>query len=132
MEREINIIEMIKSRRYFKLCLNRLLPRETRIKLKERSRYIPLDPDQDNSLHRVLVKATSIERGAIAGNLEENFTDDFYSSGSEAENRAQGSKVPALTGSASLLGSNRALPSEQYQLQNSDLQYSVSQLLEDD
>ena len=45
MNKEIDIIEMVKSRRYFKMALRYLLPAKVRMDLKERSRYISVDPD---------------------------------------------------------------------------------------
>ena len=46
MDREIDIIELIKSQRYFKLVIKHLLSPEMRMKIKERSRYIRIDPDE--------------------------------------------------------------------------------------
>ena len=45
LNQEIDIIELIKSRRYFKMALRHLLPPKVRMELKERSRYISVDPD---------------------------------------------------------------------------------------
>ena len=43
--REINIIEIIKSRRIFMNALKMLLTKKQRMKLKETSRYISINPD---------------------------------------------------------------------------------------
>ena len=43
--RETNIIEIIKSRRYFNAALRFLMSKEQRLKLKERSRYLVVNPD---------------------------------------------------------------------------------------
>ena len=48
MDKEIDIIEMIKSRRFFKLAFRELLPAKKRMELKEKSRYIMVDPDNDS------------------------------------------------------------------------------------
>ena len=45
MDKEINIIDIIKSRRFFTLALRKLLSYKDRMDLKERSRYIIIDPD---------------------------------------------------------------------------------------
>ena len=44
MQKETDIIEMIKTRRYLKKALRKLLTLKQRMKLKERSRYICVDP----------------------------------------------------------------------------------------
>ena len=78
MEKEIDIIELIKSRRFFKLALKHLLTKEMRMQLKERSRYLLIDPEKETT-------STSIERsnsnsqGAKKGS-QINLTDGFYSS----------------------------------------------------
>ena len=40
LEREINIVEIIKSRRFFKAAIQKLLSEEQRFNLKSRSRYV--------------------------------------------------------------------------------------------
>ena len=45
--KEINIIEIVKSRRFFNQALKLLLSKKKRMELKERSRYISIDPDSD-------------------------------------------------------------------------------------
>ena len=46
LEREINIIEIVKKLRYFRKAINFLIVHRTRYDLKERTRYITIDPDQ--------------------------------------------------------------------------------------
>ena len=46
MSKETDIVEVIKSRRYFNLALKKLLSTKERMKLKERSRYFCIDPDK--------------------------------------------------------------------------------------
>ena len=48
MDDEIDIIEMIKSRRFFKTAFRQLIPSEERMRLKEKSRYIMIDPESDD------------------------------------------------------------------------------------
>ena len=45
MSKETDIVEMIKTRRYFNLALRKLLSAPERMKLKERSRYLCIDPE---------------------------------------------------------------------------------------
>ena len=47
MDQEIDIIEIIKSTRFFHLAIRKLLTHKDRLDLKERSRYILIDPDTD-------------------------------------------------------------------------------------
>ena len=49
MEDEINIMEIVKSRRYFKNALRILLPREQRLSMREKSNYICIDPSDDET-----------------------------------------------------------------------------------
>ena len=49
MEDEINIIEIVKSRRYFKNALKMLLSREQRLYMREQSNYNIIDPSDDES-----------------------------------------------------------------------------------
>ena len=48
LNREINIIEIVKSWRYYESALRYLLPENQRLNFKERSRYIMIDPDVDD------------------------------------------------------------------------------------
>ena len=54
LTKETNIIEIIKSRRYFTRALRLLLTKDQRMRLKERSRYISLNPDADQSKRNLL------------------------------------------------------------------------------
>ena len=45
MQQETNIIEIIKSRRYFNAALHFLLDKKQRMRLKERGRYTVINPD---------------------------------------------------------------------------------------
>lgn len=46
LEKETNIIEIVKSRRYLSEAVRLLLSKEQRKKLKERSRYLIVNPDK--------------------------------------------------------------------------------------
>ena len=47
IEKEINIVNIVQSRRYFNLALEELLTYDQRRKLREKSRYIVVDPSSD-------------------------------------------------------------------------------------
>ena len=48
MQRETNILELVKSRRYFNPAIRFLLTKNQRMKLKERGRYTVINPDYTN------------------------------------------------------------------------------------
>ena len=48
LEKELNVIELIKSRRYFARALKMLVPPETRLRLREETRYLVIDPDSED------------------------------------------------------------------------------------
>ena len=48
LEKEMNIIELIKSQRYFARALKSLIPREKRLQLREQTRYLVVDPDEED------------------------------------------------------------------------------------
>ena len=85
MNQEIDIIEMIKTRRYLKLCLRELLPQKVRMDLKQRSRYLLIDPDQgpkgpDDEVQEMLFDSV-LDKYEYELNQEDVFlTDGFYSS----------------------------------------------------
>ena len=47
LDKEVNIIEIVKSWRYFESAIKFLLSEKKRLDLKERSRYLTVDPDPD-------------------------------------------------------------------------------------
>ena len=52
MDKEINIIEIIKSLRYLKDAVHLIIPKKKRFELKERSRYYCIDPDALDSIDK--------------------------------------------------------------------------------
>ena len=52
LDREINIIEIVKSWRYFDNALRYLLPEGKRMDLKERARYIAIKPDGNSFVEK--------------------------------------------------------------------------------
>ena len=49
LNKEINIIEIVKSWRYFERALHYLLPEKKRLDFKERARYIAINPDPEDT-----------------------------------------------------------------------------------
>ena len=45
LQKELNIVEILRQIRYFKLACHQLLPKETRKQLKSKSRYVTIDPN---------------------------------------------------------------------------------------
>lgn len=70
MDYETNIIELIKSRRYFNAALRFLMTKKQRLRLKERGRYTVIDPD-------------AIAKKKKEGEDSNEYTDGFYSSDSD-------------------------------------------------
>ena len=111
MDREIDIIELIKSRRYFKMAIKHLLPSsKMRMKLKERSRYIKIDPDpkleapfRDQKFKEVIGSAMNKTK---QNDSEVELTDGFYSS--EEEDNEVGSKIEDVSESSSANGNDDA------------------------
>ena len=50
MDREVDIIELIKSSRFIKIALKHLLTNKKRMELKERSRYLCINPDHEEKM----------------------------------------------------------------------------------
>ena len=55
----MNIIELIKSQRYFAKALKTLIPKPKRLELKEKTRYILLDPAAEEKSDDVGMTAIS-------------------------------------------------------------------------
>ena len=83
LQKEINVIEIVKSWRYYEGALKYLLPEKKRLDFKEKARYISIDPNSDKekevrkSLSKMAKRSASIRRA--------NFSDGFFSSESEPE-----------------------------------------------
>jgi hypothetical protein len=75
MANETNILEIIKSRRYFNAALRFLLSKSQRMRLKERGRYKVINPDSLDGNHRKVVDGDK--------NSNEQYTDGFYTSDSD-------------------------------------------------
>ena len=67
MQQEINIVETVKSRRFFRSALKLLLSREQRLSLREHSNYILIDPsdsehDEDYYLNKSLSRFERLDQ----------------------------------------------------------------------
>ena len=84
---EINIIEIIKSRRFFQKALKVLLTKKKRYELKERSRYISINPDKkvdiDKEGKQKLQRQKTIDENLYNASASLNYTDGFFSSDTE-------------------------------------------------
>ena len=69
LKQETNIIDIIKSRRYFNAALHFLLTKSQRIRIKEKSRYTHVNPD--------------FKKNAKKEDDSNEYTDDFYTSESD-------------------------------------------------
>ena len=89
LDKEINIIEMVKAWRYFDRAIRFLLPLQKRLDFKERSRYLAVDPDPDEvkeeqqSFRMMAKRAASIRR--------QNFSDGFFSSHDDESDKGDAS-----------------------------------------
>ena len=84
MLQEINIIEIIKSRRLQGAALKILLTKQQRRKLKEQSRYLAIDPDDSSSTPKSKKKKPK----RTDADIEDQFTDGFYSSSSSHKSQS--------------------------------------------
>ena len=66
MDKEIDIIEMIKSRRFFKMAIHKLLSDKDRMELKERTRYIMIDPDSSEDIQKGFRKSRQLEAADLS------------------------------------------------------------------
>ena len=92
MDKEIDIIEMIKSRRFFKLAFRELLPAAKRMELKEKSRYLMVDPDtdgEDMDDDKIVEDESILDKIERELNEDVNLTDGFYSSDGDDEFAAE-------------------------------------------
>ena len=67
LQKEINFVEMLKQQRFVKNALKILLSREQRMELKERCRYICIDPDY---------KQKSVKDSSVSQTNDKNQVDD--------------------------------------------------------
>ena len=87
MDKEIDIVELIKSRRFFKIAIKKLFSDSARMEIKQKSRYECIDPDKrnesksENTLIRVFTNVTSKSQQETVGEDEIlNLTDGFFTS----------------------------------------------------
>ena len=78
LDKEINIIEIVKSWRYFENAFKFLLPEGKRIDLKERARYLVINPDPDQAAENK--KAFNMMMKRTQSIRRHNMSDGFFSS----------------------------------------------------
>ena len=81
---EINIIEIVKSWRYYESALRYLLPEKQRLDFKERSRYIAIDPDED-AKSQSMKAAIALQAKRAKSIRRLDFSDGFFSSDDDDE-----------------------------------------------
>ena len=81
LDKEINIIEMVKSWRYFEQAIKYLLPEKQRLDFKERARYMTINPDPDKAKEQSKSFAMMAKRTMSI--RRHNFSDGFFSSEDE-------------------------------------------------
>ena len=86
LDKEINIIEIVKSWRYYEQAIRYLLPEAQRLDLKARSRYEAVDPDLDAVKTLKNTFALKIRRSISRRRHE--FSDGFFSSESDYNSAA--------------------------------------------
>ena len=79
LDKEINIIEIIKSRRYFESAIKFLLTEKQRMDLKQKARYIAIDPNR-KQLKESLRNAKMIARTFSKMFAKNDVSDGFFSS----------------------------------------------------
>ena len=60
LEKEIDILQLVKSMRVQKMAMKRLIPAEEMIKLEERSQYFTIYPDAEGEDYRQTVEDSQI------------------------------------------------------------------------
>ena len=83
LDQEINIIEIVKSWRYFEQALRYLLPQRKRLDFKETTRYITIDPELNEEEKRRKEFVQLAKRSASLRRAE--FSDGFFSSQDDAQ-----------------------------------------------
>ena len=52
LEKEIDVLELVKSMRFFRMAIKRLLSKDEISKLKERSQFFTIDPDDEGEIYQ--------------------------------------------------------------------------------
>ena len=79
LNREINIIEIVKSWRYYDKAFRFLLAEKQRLDFKERTRYITINPDKCDKINTEM-RNKSIEMKKSKSIRRQEFSDGFFSS----------------------------------------------------
>ena len=81
----MDILKIIKSRRYFHMALRYLLPKQVRLDLKRLSHYVVIDPDEVKADQQLLRMSTIKVKQSI--NKPADSPADSFNSQSEGENQ---------------------------------------------
>ena len=65
LERELDLVEVIKQQRYFNEALKNLLTKEQRLQYKANANFVTVDPSSDDSKVAKVVPATSQDNGIL-------------------------------------------------------------------
>ena len=79
LDKEINIVEMIKSRRYFESAIKFLLTEKQRMDMKQKARYIAIDPNR-KKLKESLRSSKMLARSFTKMFAKNDVSDGFFSS----------------------------------------------------
>ena len=52
LEKEIDVLELVKSMRFFRMAIKRLLSKDEISKLKERSQFFTINPDDEGEIYQ--------------------------------------------------------------------------------
>ena len=91
MHKETDIIEIVKARRYFSMALRKLLTLKQRMKLKEKSRYLCVDPQKrekdagERAKELKLIKLSNVLQPKKRQDEHLILTDGFYSTSDSDE-----------------------------------------------
>ena len=85
LEKEIDVIEIIRMRRYLKAAMKMLLSPEQVISLKNECKFTGIDPDSDDSTSNEPIEVVKLEHPKPLGSLGKGVTQDIFSSASNID-----------------------------------------------
>ena len=81
LEKEIDVIEIIRMRRYLKAAMKLLLSPKQVISLKNQCKFMGIDPDRDDSTSNVAINVVTIEHPKPLENQGKGPSKSIFSSG---------------------------------------------------
>ena len=103
LNKETNIIENIKARRYVEEAIKYLIPHKKRLEIKERSRYLTIDPENESKckqlqgIKRISTKQSSFKDSSVdysSGFFSSSDSSSFHSRGSSNRGTDQAANLP--------------------------------------